>query len=787
MGLSVTSRPEKTINVPNNPYYNEGMFQSQWNSAWLPIQYILSSTLFPTNNVDSTQAITGVSTNGGFAALAITTHGYNVGDYLTVTGTTSYNGIHQVQSVPNANSVVIPLAYVADETGTSLKYYNNYEAKIKVYAGLPVTHPLSVLRPVTVVATLSFEPDSDNEVRFDIAPFVRDVLTSETFKTTDVGFPNDLNGWNSFYISYAESYDQGTSTDSLLIERFTTGFTIDVDAAYLERIFYAIYGAKQYGDQYGGNFGEYAVSAGNGLKAKFLTEFSEDSWIRWKNGLAQDFSIILDKETTMLKPPVYLFYKNIEPGGGQDDSFTFVQQKVYGEGLYRIPVKDVFYKETSKFLRFFLVAPDDDITSVGAYSQVGGGTSWTVSGSPFPISVVASGGTKIIRIAQPDILTGMRYYFAIDVDASASANNIIVSLTAWNGTQQQVFGSTQVDAGYVGEVYLFFSSETTRQNITDFQIQATPQSGTFSITINGYEIYPMPEVTNNTIIPYDCFDEFSEFPGGPTDKSFLDWDFIASLGTIIQTPTQISCTMGSGEDFTIGTNGQYLMGSSNIGKAFDSTMTIEVVSGTVDIYMGLQNVFQDVGFGVTAGTYNYSLTGQIATVDDAPIIYVQEAAGSSAEVTITSFFMKCQDEPLSTCLASCGRYSYYIKWLNKLGGWEYWEFYTDENVSFDVDNVKTVKLDKWDNWDTGFIANERQYKRTGIEVRKKQQVRSQYLNLEQIQGMESLKYTPQAYLITADGETPVQIEAGSFELYNTTDKIYQIEFNILFNNTIVQQ
>lgn len=69
------------------------------------------------NDIEPLKTILQISASSGKIRIDITDHGYEVGDFVEVSGTTSYDDYYQVFSVPNPGSFVVAIAFVADEAG----------------------------------------------------------------------------------------------------------------------------------------------------------------------------------------------------------------------------------------------------------------------------------------------------------------------------------------------------------------------------------------------------------------------------------------------------------------------------------------------------------------------------------------------------------------------------------------------------------------------------------------------------------------------------------------------
>jgi len=219
--VEVIERPQREIYSTANPsVYDEPIYTSFWNAGWLPIRYKIESNLFPFNSSDTVYTISSINSRNGFARIVLSTNAsYNRLDYLTI-DTPVYSGVFQIKEVVDANEYVLNVAYTSSSTGTAVKYYNNYNVKVKVYAGIPDYHELNADDPMSLVAELQVVPDISNIALIDVSDLVRDKLNADNVLEQT----NNLNAWTSFRIAYAESYDV---SDGVNITAFTDSFTND--------------------------------------------------------------------------------------------------------------------------------------------------------------------------------------------------------------------------------------------------------------------------------------------------------------------------------------------------------------------------------------------------------------------------------------------------------------------------------------------------------------------------------------------------------------------------------
>lgn len=205
-------------------------YKSEWNAASNPIQYSIENTKWPVNSDDT--AINNVSDSGGNVLVnGSAPLGLVVGDSVKIEGTSSfgpgtaaYNGIFKVLDIPvPANGdPVIDTPYLGVTSGGTLeKYYNNYNTVVRVYAGIDPAHTHAATKPIELIGTINQTPDTDNITRVDIRDFVKSKLNTD-YDNSQSSWPNDLNGWTDFYISFAESYDDfSTSPVSTVTSEFT--------------------------------------------------------------------------------------------------------------------------------------------------------------------------------------------------------------------------------------------------------------------------------------------------------------------------------------------------------------------------------------------------------------------------------------------------------------------------------------------------------------------------------------------------------------------------------------
>lgn len=215
-----------------------------WNAVHLPMVYKLSSTLWPTNSVDTARTVSSYANDNGYVKLTcsgVLNADISELEFVKVTFTGGTTGIYQVLSWYSTSIVTINLAYEGGLTFVSVQYYyNNYHARIRVYAGLSSSHYFGSQKPYTLVTEQKVIPDSNGICELNINEFLKEqieILTNDLLKGT---LQNNLDAFCQFYITYAEAYDYSTGGYTLLdyVGSYTddstnfTGYAVNADLPF---------------------------------------------------------------------------------------------------------------------------------------------------------------------------------------------------------------------------------------------------------------------------------------------------------------------------------------------------------------------------------------------------------------------------------------------------------------------------------------------------------------------------------------------------------------------------
>jgi hypothetical protein len=288
-----------------------------WNSVHLPIAYRLRSNIYPTNEVDTERSITALNNDNGYTAVtfsgALGTAPFpEPFESVKITGTSNINGIYQIVDVINSTTITINLAYDDANSfagGIINRYYDSYNVNVRLFAGLDSGHALATDKPFELLAELNFTPDENNEIFFSVSEILKSHINTRNNLQLST-LPNNLDFFTSFYITYAESYD-----DSLGSRYRLTTFTSDYTNDAGNFTGYAINSKLPFKNIHSGSMSDYVDPI------KFLTLFTSPIKL---NDKYFDLSFINNGTTT-------LYIRR----SGSDTAITN-----YDQGVYRVLITE---------------------------------------------------------------------------------------------------------------------------------------------------------------------------------------------------------------------------------------------------------------------------------------------------------------------------------------------------------------------------------------------------------------------------------------------------------------
>jgi hypothetical protein len=270
MSLTVTQRPSTTISGNT----------SKWNAAKNPIVYKMTRKDFNITAVANSGGALQITVNTNLTTLTTAQGGpVIVGSkiYVQTDELFFYKKVHTVVSVTNAaNSVVVFEAGSWVGSGASTGFINllqrtNYRVSIGVYAAELYDIPGNSVRNNVFLSSLPYSPDPSGSLIIDVATPLLNILLADNLADYVTGFvthddrtislTNLGTGYVKFYIRYTEVWTNSAESE--------TNDTANQ--------FFALYGARQIGELYGGNLAEYVNYENATPLAQFLTKFTRPS------------------------------------------------------------------------------------------------------------------------------------------------------------------------------------------------------------------------------------------------------------------------------------------------------------------------------------------------------------------------------------------------------------------------------------------------------------------------------------------------------------------------------
>lgn len=207
-----TASVQEFVNSGSVTFY-KSVITHNWNAVHLPIVYKLSSSLWPTNSSDTIRTVSSISNDSGYVNLNLSGDIKATGsaaelEFVQVFGQNA--GIYQIINWISDSDITIDMPYSAGVSFTASTvqyYYNNYHARINIYAGLNSSHYWGAQKPYELIATIKVIPDQDGLMTINIANLIKSKIEIDKNDTTLDTLPNDINSFCQFYISTAEAYD----------------------------------------------------------------------------------------------------------------------------------------------------------------------------------------------------------------------------------------------------------------------------------------------------------------------------------------------------------------------------------------------------------------------------------------------------------------------------------------------------------------------------------------------------------------------------------------------------
>lgn len=268
MAITVTQRPSTLISGNT----------SRWNAVKNPIVYKMVRKDFTFSGASingSSQMNFIASTN--LATLTTAQGGPVVtGSKIYVSNDTNVTQVFTVLSCTNAaNSIVTTVETISSLT-TNSGWFNILQ-RTGYYLNVGIYNAAN-----TLLQSLKVFPAKDGNILLDVAGILQNVISVDNVADYVAGFTtnDETTAYIKFYIRYTEVWTNSAESE--------TNDTANQ--------FFALYGARQIGDPYGGNMAEY-VNYENGTPlALFLTKFARP--VIWRGYPFSIHTITSDNQTT---------------------------------------------------------------------------------------------------------------------------------------------------------------------------------------------------------------------------------------------------------------------------------------------------------------------------------------------------------------------------------------------------------------------------------------------------------------------------------------------------------
>lgn len=481
-------------------YYNTQ--PHDWSSIFLPIVYKITNDRWPLNTADTARTVVSTSDDNGFTHMTVSgvlkAEGVNMLEFVRITGNSDsdINNIWQIVEVISTSEIVINLPYSSSNsfTGTLVQYYyNNYQVKVKVWAGLNALHPWTAQKPYEEMAELSLTPDDNNEVMFSVSDYIKSKVAVKN-NLTLFSLPLNLDAFTGFYIQTAESYDY---SDNYSLNTRESDYQTDTFEGY------AIAGKLPFKNVYSGDYADYVMT--DNSPALWLTNadrllavedlYFDISFIKNIRGL---FWIIIDKYVS--------------------DYLAVTEVQVYqdqGIGVYRIPITPNTLYDSFCVRAHTPGVPSSGGVPVATLDDLADwvnlvGSHWALGANP-TTSVNGNGGVSLYVGGEILTTAGYDYEFTTELDIGVTGMDDPISEIVW----------ALLDASLAEVDTAVFN-----------YITAGVKTETFTLTSTSAAMWLAVKVENNTPFStknYTILVADYNAPGAPPDDGIAEQDLTEEI------------------------------------------------------------------------------------------------------------------------------------------------------------------------------------------------------------------------------------------------------------------
>lgn len=295
------------VDADNVEFYQEADIEyyntqpHDWSSIFLPIVYKITNNRWPLNTADTARSVVNSADDNGFTHLTVSgalKASINMLEFVRITGNADadLNNVWQIVEVISTSEIVINLPYSSSNSfsGAVVQYYyNNYQVRVKVWSGLPASHPWEAKKPYEEMAELSLTPDDNNEVMLSVSDYIKSKVAVKN-NLTLFSLPLNLDAFTGFYISTGESYDQSDNYGL-----YTSESTFEDD----DFEGYAIAGKLPFKNVYAGDYADYVYTPGypalwltNAIRLLAVEGYYFD--VSFIKNVVGTFNLVIDKYLT---------------------------------------------------------------------------------------------------------------------------------------------------------------------------------------------------------------------------------------------------------------------------------------------------------------------------------------------------------------------------------------------------------------------------------------------------------------------------------------------------------
>jgi hypothetical protein len=131
----------------------------------------------------------------------------------------------------------------------------------------------------------------------------------------------------------------------------------------------------------------------------------------------------------------------------------------------------------------------------------------------------------------------------------------------------------------------------------------------------------------------------------------------------------------------------------------------------------------------------------------------------------------------------------YLTWLNSKGGFEYFFFNSKNGHNVDIENTGVTRNNLLPTWPKSYgNTADTVNRQTFRDSRKSILLRSQHLSLDQVQALSYIKSSVLVQIVySRHDRRTVLVDSNSFQVYDETEKVFDIQFTLSFTDEIPSQ